>query len=94
MAWYKFWKRSGPMQGLSEKYFWFESKMNKESLKFRCESWADSIGGGHNTYYTYGFKRVNHPPIGELEIMIRIEKEEIKNRKKQLDTLYETLNSK
>ena len=78
---------------LDQKYFWFDSaELGKGSLKYYCEEWAESIGGGHNTYYRYGFKRVKHPPIGELEKMIRAEKEGIKACKKQLDILYETLN--
>jgi hypothetical protein len=89
MAWYKFWKKSGPMQMLDEKYVWLarEIYLNKESIKCECENWAENIPGGHNTKYSYGFKKVACPPKNVLENLIANEKLSLKNQKYNLKLL-------
>ena len=72
MSWYKFWKKSGPMQIYAESYFFLskEDYPTKESVKLECENWAEGMPGGHNTRYTYGFTRVRLPPRETLEKML------------------------
>lgn len=94
MGWYKFWKKSGPMQGLDEKYVWLdkESYPTKESVKSECENWAERIPGGHNSHYSFGFRKIKLPPKNVLEQMIEHKKEEITNKRKELKFLEYNLN--
>lgn len=94
MAWYKFWKKSGPTQGLDEKYVWLDDKIysKEESVKGACEYWADRMPGGHNTYFKYGYNPVPHPPQNVLEKMIERAEIDLKSQKKQVKFLKETLN--
>lgn len=94
MVWYKFWKKSGPMQALNEKYIWLDKEVysTRESVAEECESWAESIPGGHNTHYSFGFiKIIKAPPKSVLENMIKHKKEEISSKKKELEFLKQSL---
>ena len=71
MVWYRFWKKSGPMQGLRETYRYFEEDQNKKTLKTWAEEWADRMPGGHNTSYNYGWEKVEVPPKEWLETQIK-----------------------
>ena len=71
-TWYKFWKKSGPMQAYIETYTLLEDRMypSANSIKAEVEHWATTVGGGFNTHYTYGFERVDKPPKEWLEQQI------------------------
>jgi hypothetical protein len=72
MSWYKFWKKSGPMQIRTEDYLFLEEENypTRENIKNECERWADAIPGGHNSHYSYGFRKVKTPPREILEKML------------------------
>ena len=92
MSWYKFWKKSGPMRGLNEEYFWWDRRAYpNNSIKSVCERWAEKMPGGHNTHYTYGFREICSPPREVLEEMIIRESMQIDMRTKYLGLLQKTL---
>jgi hypothetical protein len=92
MSWYKFWKKSGPMQGLSKEYLWIDKKLYPDkSVELACARWAEKMPGGHNTHYTYGFREVGSPPREVLEKMIIRESMQIDTRTKHLELLQKTL---
>jgi hypothetical protein len=86
MSWYKFWKKAGPMQILTEDYFFLpkEDYPSKDNIKSECESWAESMPGGHNTHYSYGFKKVKLPPREKLEKMLESAQEEAENVRQKI----------
>lgn len=92
MSWYQFWKKSGPMQLLTEKYVWLDDKIytGEKAIHGECEYWAESMPGGHNTHYTYGYKKIQHPPKEKLEDMIKSQKSSVKEHKEHLGFLLET----
>jgi hypothetical protein len=63
MFWYRFWKKSGPMAGYDETYRYYDEKPSTEELKCDSEQWAEDMPGGHNSSYTWGFKKVDYPPV-------------------------------
>ena len=96
MSWYKFWKKSGPMAHYAEDYLYLpkEDYPSQEAIKLRCEDWAEAMPGGHNTHYSYGFKKINLPPKEKLERMLQsaiVNQEEAEKRvlflKKQLEKI-------
>lgn len=72
MSWYKFWKKAGPMAHYTENYFYLpkEDYPSEEDIKLKCEDWAEAMPGGHNTHYSYGFKKVKLPPKEKLEKLL------------------------
>ncbi len=102
MTWYKFWKKSGPMQIYAEDYFYLpkEDYPSSANIKSECESWAESMPGGHNTRYSYGFKKIKLPPKEKLEKMLESAQEEAENArqkilliKKQLEKVVQHTNA-
>jgi regulator of sigma D len=60
MKWYRFWKTvRGYNSGESYEKF---SNESTEDIKDACESWVDSISGGHNFSYSCAFEQVEKPP--------------------------------
>jgi len=85
-VWYKFWKKSGPMQGLDDDYFLLDEKYwpTEEDVKLKCESRAGEVGGGFNTHYSYGFEKVDKPPKEWIDKRIKQLKKTIKYRQKEI----------
>jgi len=92
MAWYKFWKKSGPAALLSERYLWLdkETYSKEKDVEAECEYWAERTGGGHNTHYLYGFEEIPNPPQSVLEKMISDEERTIKHHRDYLKFLRQT----
>ena len=92
-VWYRFWKKSGPMVILTERYFLLDKKTfpDEEAIKYECEDWAERMPGGHNTRYSYGFTKVKHPPKEVLKNIIKERKDKIKMERKYLGLLEKTL---
>jgi len=70
--WFKFWKKSGPNESYIETYKVVDMtdvKKVDEEKTVKCEvaSWAETVGGGFNSHYSYGFERVIAPPLAWLE---------------------------
>ena len=87
MRWYRFWKKSGPNQNYNEDYKLLEDFQynDEENLKLKAEDWAETVGGGFNTHYSYGWERIETPSedwlkneITHLEIKIEALSEELK----------------
>jgi len=92
MKWYKFWKKSGPNQTLTESYVevndeWYPTD---NDVKYVCEDWAETVGGGFNTHYSYGFKEVKLPPKNWLKKKIKNIESDISYQKDLLEH-YQTL---
>lgn len=93
MSWYRFWKKSGPMQGLSEEYIWLPKEVypTQQTILKHCEYLAERMPRGHETMYEYGFTKINSPPREVLEKMIIRESMQIDTRTKHLGLLQQTL---
>lgn len=93
MKWYKFWKKSGPNQSYLEDFIelnekWYETE---EDIKGKCEEWAETVGGGFNTHYSYGFIEINKPPDEWLLKEIKKLSKRIEDAKKDIEHYQELL---
>ncbi len=91
MTWYRFWKKSGPMQGLSEGYVFYSDKVPELRVEGDCERWAGRMPGGHETYWRYGFQKIRNPPKSILQKMILREFMSIDGKKRYLGELEHEL---
>jgi len=94
MKWYKFWKKSGPNQGLTEDYIevnddWYP---DTKSVRDLCESWAETVGGGFNTHYSYGFEEIKFPPKDWLIKKIKDKNNKILYAQKDIKRYKDILN--
>ena len=87
LKWYKLWKKSGPNQHYDETYELLEDWRCKEeeNLKLIAENWAENVGGGFNTHYSYGFEEVKVPPKEWIDEKIRSMKSNIENLTEQIN---------
>ncbi len=81
------------MQGLDETYVWLDKTIypTEKAVKGECEYWADKMPGGHNTHYSYGYKKVRNPPKNVLEKMIERAESNLKSKNVYLKFLKDTL---
>lgn len=91
MVWYRFWKTvHGHLNG--EKYVHYsneelkdENFYDEEYFKCEAESWADSIPGGENAGFSYGFEKVKSPPKEWLMKRIKAETMNIEYLKEKIE---------
>jgi len=79
--WYRFWKKSGPMQFLTEDYKLYPAEYDFETVESCAEHWATQIGGGFNTHYKYGLEEIEKPPKEWMDKEIEI----YRKRKKEIE---------
>ena len=82
--WYKFWKKSGPMQSYDESYKLLEDHDSEDVVKSKVERWAETVGGGFNTHYSYGWERVEVPPEDWLKNKVGYMKSNIEETTKKM----------
>lgn len=51
------------MAGYDETYRYYDKRPSNEELKCDSEQWAENMPGGHNSSYTWGFKKIDYPPV-------------------------------
>lgn len=78
--WYKMWKKSGPSEGLDEGYVYTEESFLEEEM----ENFANNMGGGFSSRYSYGYEEIKYPPIEWI-------KKHIKHTKQYIETLENEL---
>lgn len=98
LNWWRFWKKSGPNQSLTEAYFLYDDKLydDEGNIMEECKDWAESIPGGHTTSYRCGCNQVEKPPqlwlasrIKYLRECIEAKQAELQRVGKDLDALHE-----
>jgi hypothetical protein len=96
--WVKFWKKSGPNGSLDETYEYYSNDLPKEdrdneTFESDSEDWAETVGGGFNTHYEWGWKKVQYPPIKWLQEKKEYIVEEINTLHRKHGVYQTTLNA-
>lgn len=85
--WFKLWKKSGPMQGLNVGY----AHCDEEDIDEHMEDFAENVGGGFNSRYTYGYEEIKYPPKEWIKNHIEHHKKYIETLEKELKEFEEIL---
>ena len=90
MKWYRFWKK---VQGYNagEDYREFKDDATEKFIKEECEYWAESVPGGSNVGYRYGFEVIEKPPKEYIIKEIDSIRRSIAGLQKQLEDYKFTL---